>query len=814
MNTIAQDLPHSFRTLIRKPGFTIPVVLALALGLGANTAVFSVANTILLRSLPFPDADRLMLVWERNVKNPKMREWPVSQPNFSDWRAAGGALMEMAALGPPGAMVLTGSGDPQRLSARSVSANIFTVLRQMPSLGRTFTGAEEQAKAPLVIINNRLWKRQFGGAPNIIGRSIMLDAQPYTVIGILPPHFSADPWIGGADVWLSLSSHTPQALDRSAHSLYVLGRLRDGVSVGQAQTGMDLIARKLQQAYPDSTGNWGITVTPLEQQEVVGFRPLLFALLGASGFVLLIACANVANLMLARAVARETELAVRVAIGAGTGSLLSLALSESLLLSLAGGALGFVLAVWCVSLFKTIAPGIIPRVAEVSIDPTTLGFTLAISLFTTVLLGLVPAMHAMRADGSLALKSGNLTSTGTRRRMRGVLVAAEVALAMALLNGTSLLAKSFFQLRSVHLGFDPKGLITMRITAPYSGTGTPRDLVVFYDRILERLGGIPGIGSIGLVSSVPLSEEGGTGNYFVIASRPRPERGAEPEASTEIVSPNYFETMRIPLVRGRFFTPQDVEGAPRVAVISETLARRYFPGQDPIGQVLTILPPMQSDVDEIVAAETYIVGVVEDVKHYSLSGSPFNEIYVPFRQNPVPGMYLVVRSASDLNGTVPAIRHEVAALDPHQPVYDVKLMTDRIASGLALARFTLFVVGVFGALAILLAVIGIYAIVTQAVSQRVREIGIRMALGATPADILKLIVGQTLCVTAVGIGIGVVLSLACAQALASLLYETAASHSPTLASSTFVIGAVAALAAWIAARKGSRVDPASVLRLE
>lgn len=813
LGTAAQNLRYSLRCLIRRPGFTIPVVLTLALGVGPNTAVFSIANTILLRPLPFPEPDRLVLVWERNLKNAQMTEWPVSQPNLTDWRAAGDWSIDMAALGPTGVMVLTGRAEPERLRTRAISASIFRVLGRMPSLGRAFTSDEARADARVALISYGCWNRHFGGDSRVIGRAITLNSRLYTVIGILPREFSADPWIGASEVWVPLSSRTAQAFDRSAHSLDVIGRLRPGVSLFQAKAALEKIAERLGEAHPGTNGTWSVTLMSMRLREVAGYRTMLGILVGAAAFVLLIACANVANLTLARAVSREPELAVRVSIGASVPSLLALAVSEGLLLALGGGGLGLTFAVWCVSIVKKVGGGILPRVADVSIDMPVLLFTLTLSFFAALLFSVIPAAQAMYVSGNKGLRTGNRNFTPSRRRFGVLLIVTEVAVAMVLLVGSSLLGESFFRLNEVPLGFDPRGVLTMRLTAPRSASGNQRDFAGFYGRVLDRLGGIPGIATVGLVSSVPLGE-GGTGNYFVVKGQTRPERGAEPQASTEVVSPGYFSTMRIKLVRGRTLTAEDVEGAPRVAVISETLAHTHFAGMDPLGQVLDILPPMQSDPNQVAATETYIVGIVEDVKHYSLAGVPFNEIYVPFRQNPVPGMYLVVRSPSNPDATVRSIRHELAAVDPTRPAYDIKMMTDRIAGSLVLTRFTLYVVGVFSGLALLLAVIGVYAIVAQAISQRLREIGVRMALGATPKNVLLMILGHTFRWALVGIAAGSAIALAASRFLASLLYQTSA-HSPVaLAISAATIGLVSAMAALMAAIRGARLDPVRVLRLE
>jgi putative ABC transport system permease protein len=805
MGTLLQDLRYGVRMLLKNPGFTVVAVLALALGIGANTAIFSVVNAVLLRPLPFADADRL--IWITAV-NPAqgITDSNVSPPDFADWKNQNQLFEDIAAFVTGGA-ILSGSAEPERVPAADVTASFFSVLGVNPALGRNFLAEEDRPGGEsVVIISHGLWQRRFGADPNIVGNKINVSGQSYTVVGVMPAGFQ---FMVPIDLWV------PLALDAGAERrdnryLQVFARLKPGVRLEQAQSQMNTVTQRLSQSYVETNANWGTRLTRLHELMVADVRPALLLLLGAVGFVLLITCANVANLLLARAAARQKEMAVRAALGASRLRVVRQLLTESLLLSIVGGILGLLLSIWLTDFLVSISPANSPRLDEVGLDGRVLAFTLGVTCLIGLLFGLAPAWASTRVNLNEALKEGGRSfSEGWRRNhLRKLLVVSEVALSLMLLVGAGLLIKSFVLLRETNPGFDAHQVLTMRVGLPSAKYKEGRQKAEFFQRLTENISALPGVESAGAVLSLPLGGSNfSVGRSFIPEGRP-----LTPEESINgmyvVTTPGYFRTMKIPLIAGRQFTEQDKGDAPQVVIVSETLARRYFPGESAIGKRIKIWR------DEDFPRE--IVGVVGDTKTGALNDALGPQMYVPHAQDSSwGGMSLVVRTTSTTPAALAsAVRGAVLALDKDQPVFNIKTMEDIVAASFADRRISMLLFSGFAGLALLLAALGVYGVISYSIAQRTHEIGLRMALGAQRRDVLILVLRQGMSLVLVGVCIGLVSAFALTRVMASLLYEVSATDPVTFAGVALLLSAVALLACLIPARRAMRVDPMVALRYE
>jgi putative ABC transport system permease protein len=818
MRTLWQDVRYGLRLLLKRPGFTLIAVVTLALGIGANTAIFSVVNAVVLRPLPYAGPERLVMIWETMPGNDK--RW-VAPGNFVDWRNQARSFEQLASYSSA-TLNLTGDGEPERLTGAAVSTNVFSTLGVEAALGRTFVTEDEQREGGrVVVLSDGLWQRRYGADPHIVGRSLTLDGKSYTVVGVMPAVFrfpiQSDLWIPGSRgsaVPPSLAAQFPEAdlsTERDVHIYSVVGRLKPGVEVAQARAEMGTIAERLAQSYPETNGGLGTNIVPLHQQLVGGVQSILFILLGAVAFVLLIACTNVANLLLAHATQRERELAIRIALGAGRGRLIRQMLTESLLLSLTGGAIGLLIAMWGVDLFVALSPGDIPRLNEVGLDGRLLGFTLLISLVTGLGFGLLPALQATRFDPQHSLKEGGTKATegGKGRRARNVLVVSQIALAQVLLIGAGLLIVSFMRLQAVEPGFNASNLLTARLSLSVAKYKEQNKKIVFYNQLLERLQTVPGVRSVGLVMNLPLS--GANMNRgFTVEGRLEPKPDENVTVDYQVISPGYFQTMEIPLVRGRAFTERDTEGSPRVAIINEIMARKYFPGEDPLGRRIAF-----GDTGKEESWRT-IVGIAGNVRHASINDPPFPGAYTPYAQDRESWsrMALVIRSNGDAAALSAAVRKELMAIDPEQPVSNMQTMEQVMATSITRPRFIMLLLGLFAGVALALATIGIYGLMSYSITERMHEFGIRMALGAQARDVLVMVLGGGLKLIVAGIAVGLLGAYALTRLMSSLLFSVSAVDPATFAGVSMLLTLVALLACYIPARRATKVDPMEALRYE
>ncbi|HXG65767.1 MAG TPA: ABC transporter permease [Blastocatellia bacterium] len=812
METLWQDLRYGIRTLARRPGFTAIAVLTLALGIGANSALFSVVNAVLLRPFPFGDPEHLVIVWETKLQ----RNLPfmfASPPNYADWREQNQVFEEMAAFFP-GSFFLTQDGEPAQVPGARVTASLFPLLQVQLLLGRTFSPEEDRPGGPkAVVLSHGLWQRRFGADPNLVGTTILLNDQPHTVAGIMPPDFNFPPPIAlegtapaeRADLWL------PFALDmkagqRGAHYMTVIARLKPGVSVEQANAEMNAIADRLEQDYPDTNAGWDITIVPFAAQVLGKVQPALLVLLGAVGCVLAIACANIANMLLSRAAGRRKEFAIRMALGAGRARLLRQLLTESLALALLGGAAGLLLAYWGMRFLILAAPGNVPRLEESSINLTVAGFTLAIALLTGTLFGLAPALQSFSPDLSRWLKEGGRTSGEGAGTFRAALVAAEVALALALLAGAGLLLQSFRHLRGVDAGFQAANVTTLRLSLPQARYPQPAHRVAAYMEIERRMNALPEVEAAGFTFDLPL-ESDWQGTSFTIEGEPPLPPDANRQINFTFVTPGYFRAMGVPLLRGRNFTEQDGPGAPNVILINETLARRFFPTEDPIGKRLFV--GFSSNVPR------EVVGIVGDVRHSDFYQPPTAHVYVPCYQAAfMNSMSLVARSRAQSSAVIAAAREQIRSFDRALPIYDIKTMEQVVSESLAQPRFSGLLLGLFAVLALALGSVGIYGVISYSVAQRTHEIGVRMALGAQRRDILKMVVGRGMRPVFIGLGIGLAGALWLTRFLSSLLFGVSATDPMIFAGVALLLLLAALLACYVPARRATKVDPMMALRYE
>jgi putative ABC transport system permease protein len=814
MNSLWQDIRFGVRMLAKNPGFTGVVVLTLALGIGANTAIFSVVNAVILEPLPFPEGKRLVALRGVDLRSGEKGR-PLSYPDFADLRAQSHALESLAAYNGA-TFTLTGAGEPLHIEAGIVSANLFDVLRVSPMLGRAFASTEHQAGTRVVLLSHRLWKTRFGANANIVGRQVTLDAQPYTVAGVMPPEFQFPLASQPMDLWATMAVNSvsvdpegPLTNQRGAHFLHAIGRLQAGFGLAQANAETAAIGAVLEKQYPDTDGHLTMALQPEIDALVGDVQPVLLMVLGAVGFLLLIACSNAANLLLARAAGRQREIAIRASLGAGRARVLRQLLTESVLLSVGGGALGLLLAVWGTSVLTSFRSLQIPRLAQAGLDARALGFTLGVSLLTGLLFGLAPAWHASRFDLFGSLKEGGRANTEGKghSRVRSLLVVSQVSLAMVLLVGASLLLESMFHLLQQSPGFDAKGVLAVNLDLPDVRYGKPEQSADFFQLLLGRIRALPGVQSASGVLPLPLANDM-IRTTFEIEGRPV-AKSDEPRTQFRAVGLDYFRTMRIPLLEGRDFTPRDDRHATSVILINQSLARRFFPNESPIGK--HIKPGVSASGPEVMRE---IVGVVGDVKHRNLWQATEPEVYAPYDQVALGAMYLVVRSAGEPMSLLPAIPEQVRALDTELPIYKAQELEEYVSASVAQRRFTSLLVSAFAGAGLLLATVGLFGLMSYSVEQRRNEIGIRVAVGAEKSDILRLIVREGLGLTLAGIAIGLAGTFGVSRILKSQLFGISATDPMTFLVVALALVVVAVTACYIPAWRAAHIDPLVALRNE
>ena len=805
------DVRYALRSLRQHPGFTAVVLATLALGIGANAAIFSVVNAVLLRPLPYEGADRIAVIWG-DLHRPGVNEIPASAGEYADYRDRSRAFEHIAAYDTAG-VNLTGSGEPEQIDGAIATASLFPLLGATAAVGRTFTPAEEQAgRNDVAVVSHGLWTRRFKASRSIVGQVVAIDGRPTEIVGVMPASFEFPD--SAVDIWkpLLLDADALSSDNRGSHGYTALARMRPGVTLEQAQADLAGVTATFKAEYP---GNYrtGFTATlrPL-QDDIVGdtARPLLI-LLGAVGLVLLIACANVSNLLLARAASRRKEIALRTALGASRGRLVRQLMTESVLIALAGGVLGLVVASWSMDLLIGLAPDTIPRLREVALDRRVVAFTALVSLATGVLFGIVPALRASGAALNEVLKDGGRSGESTMHGRAGrLLVVSEVALSLVLLIGAGLLVHSFARVQDVEPGFDARSMLTLRLALPESRYTTFEQGDRFFDSLFAALRARPGVEAVAAANALPFSGGGGSRTFHIEGREPkRPED--QPEEQVRIVTDGYFQAMRIPIVKGREFSDRDRLSAPRVAVVNEALARKHWPGETAIGRRVSFSRNEPHWYE--------IVGVVANIKHRGLDAADQPELYVPYRQPlfsnwTVRPMQVVVRTTGDPVIAASTVRQDVARIDAEQPISDVRTMDDRIGRSLAARRFNMILLAVFASLALTLAGIGIYGIVAYAVTERTHEIGVRLALGAQRRDVMAMIVAQGMAMAAAGVAVGVVSALLLTRLMTSLLFGVSAADPVTFAAIPLLLAAVAFVACYVPARRGTRVDPLVALRTE
>ena len=823
MQTLAQDLRYAFRTFRQSPGFALAAVLSLALGVGANTAIFSVASALLLRPLPYADPERLVILWNRSPGLGIMEDW-FSTAQYFDIKS-GHRGLEAVALAIGGNYNLTGDGEPERIGTIRVSTNLLPMLGAHAEIGRLFSAGEDvPGTAGTAVLGHGTWMRRYGGDPKVIGRTLILNGQPYQVVGVLPARFDLPrevmPTLGGAEhaeVLLPLPLAADAARIRNREDYNIIGRLKPGVTLAQAQAEMDAITARLRAEHADIyPPNGGLTfgVVPLHEEVVGDVRRSLVVLIGAVGFVLLIACANVANLLLSRALARQQEMAVRAALGASRGRILRQLLTESVLLALVGGALGLLFAAASLHGIHALGAKSVPRLDEVGIDGGVLLFTLLLSVASGVLFGLAPALRLGRVDLYANLKDAARGSSGTSsiwtrgHNMRRVLVVAELALSVMLLIGAGLLIRSFAQLQGTAPGFNARNVLTLELTMSGRKYADAQRVGETYRQLWIRLSRVPGATAAGAVSSLPLSQMMAWGP-ITVEGRVPPAGEQFVNVDQRIVSGDYFRAMQIPLVAGRLFTEQDTRADPRVVVVDQLMARELWPGQDPLGRRIRT-GGMDANPN---APWLTVVGIVGRIKQDALDSESRMAVYFPHLQVPARAMNVVVRGDVDPAGLTVAVRKEIRELDADLPIYNVRTMEDRVAESLARRRFAMLLLTLFAALALGLAAVGVYGVIAYLVNQGARELGIRLALGATPRAILMLIVRQGLIVAVSGVSLGLAAAFALTRFMQSLLFGVNARDPLTFASIAGLLTLVALAASAIPARKAARIDPMVSLRV-
>src|SRR5262245_13328687 len=817
MQTLLQDLRYGARMLLKKPGFTLIAVITLALGIGPNTAIFSGVKPVLLRPLPFKEPDRVMIVWERRA-NSGETNIPISGHEFVGWREQSRAFERMALIRFEG-FTLTENGEPEAITAERVTADFFSVLGVPPLLGRAFEPGEDQAgRNNIVVLNQKLWQRRFGSDTEIVGKTITLSDRPYMVVGVMPALYPNTP-----DLWLPIDL-ADEAIKVGRHGGLVIGRLKPGVNIEQAQAEMSRVAHQLEQQYPQNNVGHGAHVIPLHKEYVGNVQRALWVLFAAVGFVLLIACANVANLLLTRAAGRQKEIAIRAALGAGRGRLIRQLLTESLLLAGVGGGAGLLMALWGADLFRKIKAVNIPRLEQVNIEGRALAVTLGFALVTGILTGLAPAWRSSRPNVIPWLNDGTRSSAGLgRRRLGGVQVGLEVVVALVLLIGGGLMLKSFLRLINVDPGFNPHNVLTVELGLPGPSYPAPRQQMRFYEQLIEGIKALPGVEAVGATSQTPLTR----GEYWIpfhIEGRPAPPPGQESGAALRSISNDYFRAMMIPLRKGRFFSDADArialpviryydqqpyptgfndpQPAP-VIIINETMSRTFWPNQDPIGQRIRI----------IASPWLTVVGVVGDIRHSGLNVKPIPEMFMSHLQEPRGDLAVVARTSGDPLALAAAVREQVKALDKGQPL-TITTMDQLLSNSVARQRFNALLLGGFGAVALGLAMLGVFGVISYSVSQRAHEIGVCIALGAQRRDIFKLVVGQGMVLALAGVGIGLAAAFALTRFISNMLYDVKPTDLATFVVVSLLLTGVALLACYIPARRATKVDPMIALRCE
>ncbi|MGH9971007.1 MAG: ABC transporter permease [Pyrinomonadaceae bacterium] len=821
MNTLWPDIRYGTRMLLKNPGITFVVILALALGIGANTAIFSVVNAVILRPLPYQESDRLVFLNERSQV---MNEMSISYPNLTDWRNQN-QVFERIGVYNRNSYTLTGSGEAERIPTAQASADLFTALRMNAAIGRVFTNDEDKPGGPpVVVLSYGLWQRRFGGQMSILNQALTLNGKSYTVIGVMPQGFlypsRVEMWVpvgqlSGDSNWQQRGNHP---------GLYGVARLKPGATLAQAQADMDNIALNLEKQYPDSNAGTRVRIRPLLEIYVSDVRSTLWVLFGAVAFVLLIACANIANLLLARASARQREMAIRSALGAGRWRIARQLLTESVLLSLLGGTLGLLLARWGIELILYISPDAIPRSREISLDWRVLTFTIGISVLTGILFGLMPALQAGVVDVQETLKESGRGTTG-RHWLRSSLVVVEVATTLVLLIGAGLMIRSFYRLQKVNPGFSYDQLTSFSISLPQRKYASEEQRSEFFKRLVENIRGLPGVEAVAAASGLPLGNNGWQ-TSFVIDGRPLPPRDETPLMEACTVTPDYFRAMNIPLLRGRYFNDQDNrsfltgrdlsklnEGEKMIAgtnaiIIDEEFARRYWPNEDAVGKRIKFGSDPKSPT-------LTVVGVVGRVKMDGLSQDS-NRVqgYFPFAQLPFSGMAVIIKASGDPNQLIASAREQVKAVDPEQPIYSIRTMNEIRAESVAPERLNLTLLSIFAGIALVLAIVGIYGVMSYSVTQRTHEIGIRMAIGAQPRDVFRMVMGQGMLLAMIGVAIGLVGAFGLTRLMTAMLFGVEPTDPATFVVIALLLTVVALVACYVPGRRATKVDPVVSLRYE
>ena len=822
MNTILQDVRYGIRMLVKTPALTAIVILALALGIGANTAIFSVINAVVLRPLPFDQSDQLLFL---NERSPVLDEMSISYPNFTDWRNQN-HVFEKIGVYNRNSYNLTGYGEAERILTGQVSADLFSALRVNAMIGRVFTNDEDKpGAAPVVVLSYALWQRRFGGQNSILNQALTLNGRSYTVIGVMPADYA---FPSRVELWVPVGqlSGDPNWQQRGNHpGLYAVGRLKPGATMAQAQADMNTIAANLEKQFPDSNTRNGVRIRPL-MEVLVGptVRSTLWVLFGAVAFVLLIACANIANLLLARATSRRKEMAIRAAMGAGRWRIARQLLTESLLLAIIGGGIGLGIAVLMIKWILYVSPTAIPRSREIALDWRVLGFTLAVSFLTGILFGLVPALQAGEVDVHETLKEAG-RGTSAKHWLRSSLVIVEVATTMVLLIGAGLMIRSFYRLQNVNPGFSYEQLTSFTVTLPQRKYVTEEQRSTFFNSLLQNLRAVPGVQSVGAASGLPLGNNGWQ-TSFVVDGRPQPPRGQTPLMEACTVTPDYFRAMNIPLLRGRYFTDQDnrafiagrdlsklndgermIAGA-NVIIIDDLFAKQHWPNEEAVGKRIRFGTDSGAPVLEV-------VGVVGRVKMESLSDDS-NRVqgYFSFGQLPFNGMTVIIKGIGDPNQLIAAAREQVKAVDPDQPIYNIRTMEEIRGESVAPQRLNLMLLSIFAGIAFVLAIVGIYGVMSYAVTQRTHEIGLRMAIGAQPRDVFRMILGQGMFLTIVGMVAGLLGAFGLTRLMATMLFGVRPTDPLTFAGVAVLLALVALVACYIPGRRATKVDPVNSLRYE